>query len=96
MTQGKKNVIVFDTAAESSGALSVLHGFYREALEDKSINWIFVVSTPDLDESDNIKVLKFPQTKNRGSTGFILIYSLRRNLQRFTKQTVYYLYKMSV
>lgn len=63
MTQGKKNVIVFDTAAESSGALSVLQGFYQEALEDKSINWIFVVSTPDLDESDNIKVLKFPQTK---------------------------------
>ena len=47
MTQGKKNVIVFDTAAESSGALSVLQGFYQEALEDKSINWIFVVSTPD-------------------------------------------------
>ena len=63
MTQDKKNVIVFDTAAESSGALSVLQGFYQEALEDKSINWIFVVSTPDLDESDNIKVLKFPQTK---------------------------------
>ena len=63
MTQGKKNVIVFDTAAESSGALSVLQGFYQEALEDKSINWIFVVSTPDLDESDNIKVLKFPKTK---------------------------------
>ena len=58
-----KTAIVFDTAAESSGALSVLKGFYQAAREDKSVNWIFVISKPNLEESDNVKVLNFPETK---------------------------------
>ena len=59
------NIMVFDVPAESGGALSVLNDFYNEAklFKDKSINWIFVVSKPDLEETANIKVVKFPWTK---------------------------------
>ncbi|MEB2492992.1 glycosyltransferase [Peribacillus frigoritolerans] len=59
------NIMVFDVPAESGGALSVLNDFYKEAtlFEDKGINWIFVVSKPQLKETDNIKVLRFPWVK---------------------------------
>ncbi|MEH6889052.1 glycosyltransferase [Bacillus sp. JJ864] len=59
------NIMVFDVPAESGGALSILNDFYNEVVEsnDKSINWFFVLSTPKLEETDNIKVLQFPWIK---------------------------------
>lgn len=58
-------IMVFDVPAESSGALSVLNDFYDEVKShnDKSINWIFVISKPKLEETGNIKVLRFPWVK---------------------------------
>ncbi|HDX9579060.1 TPA: glycosyltransferase [Bacillus pseudomycoides] len=59
------NIMVFDVPAESGGALSILNDFYNEVVEskDKKINWFFVLSTPTLEETDNIKVLQFPWIK---------------------------------
>lgn len=59
------NIMVFDVPAESGGALSVLQDFYHDIAtsNDQSINWIFVLSTPSLKETANIRVLKFPWIK---------------------------------
>lgn len=59
------NIMVFDVPAESGGALSVLNDFYNEVImsDNKSINWFFVLSTPTLNETANIKVLRFPWIK---------------------------------
>lgn len=59
------NIMVFDVPAESGGALSVLNEFHKDAMlcKDKSINWIFVISKPELEETENIKVLRFPWIK---------------------------------
>src|SRR5699024_2925067 len=59
------NIMVFDVPAERRGALSILKDFYNEAksCEDKSINWFFVISKPNLEETDNIKVLRYPWIK---------------------------------
>jgi Glycosyltransferase len=59
------NIMVFDVPAESGGALSVLCDFYKEVSSnrDKSINWIFVISKPELRDTENIKVLRFPWIK---------------------------------
>lgn len=58
-------IMVFDVPAETGGALSVLNDFYKEATscKDKNIEWIFVISTPFLEETENIKVLRFPWVK---------------------------------
>jgi glycosyltransferase involved in cell wall biosynthesis len=56
-------IMVFDVAAESGGALSVLNDFYKEYKNDKINEYIFVVSKPELDETDNIKVLRYPWIK---------------------------------
>lgn len=60
-----KNILVYDVAASSSGALSVLNDFYNEVkkLDDKSIQWIFVISTPHLEDTENIKVIRLPWVK---------------------------------
>lgn len=59
------NIMVFDVPAEGGGALSILSEFYNEvkSKRDKSIKWIFVLSTPSFQETEYIKVLRFPWVK---------------------------------
>lgn len=60
-----KRIVVYDVAASASGALSVLNDFYAEVrnYNDRSIHWIFVISTPYLEETENIKVIRAPWVK---------------------------------
>lgn len=55
--------MVFDVPAESGGALSVLYDFYDDYKTDMKNEYIFVVSKPDILETKNIKVLRFPWIK---------------------------------
>lgn len=59
------NIMVFNVPAESVGALTILNDFYNEVkrCEEPNIHWIFVVSKPPLEETKNIKVLRFPWIK---------------------------------
>lgn len=57
------NIMVFDVPAESGGALTILKQYYEKAINDKNNKWIFVISTPDLLETDKVKVLKVPWIK---------------------------------
>ena len=50
-------IMVFDVPAEYGGALTILNQYYNTAIKDKENEWIFVVSTPKLKETDNIKIL---------------------------------------
>lgn len=56
-------IMVFDVPAVSGGALSVLHDFYDAYKENQNNEYIFVVSLPELKETNNIKVLRFPWIK---------------------------------
>lgn len=56
-------IMVFDVPAESGGALSVLHEFYTEFVHDQENEYIFILSLPELKETYNIKVLRFPWIK---------------------------------
>lgn len=51
-----KKVIVFDVAASSGGALSVLKSFHHAAVSAKDVQWVFVLSAPHVEETDNIEV----------------------------------------
>ncbi len=57
------NIMVFDVPAEGGGALTILKQYYEKAVNDKNNKWFFVISTPDLVETDNIKVMKYPWVK---------------------------------
>lgn len=59
------NILVYDVAAEYAGALTILKQFYNEVIsyKDKSHNWYFVVSTDELEECDNVQVIRVPWVK---------------------------------
>lgn len=59
------NIMVFNVPAETVGALTILTDFYNEVTfdKDKNINWIFVLSKPNLQDTNNIKILRFPWIK---------------------------------
>lgn len=58
-------IIVFNVPASTGGALSILKDFYEEVIQnaDQDIEWIFVLSEPLLNETENVKVLRFPWIK---------------------------------
>jgi len=57
------NIIVFDVPAETGGALAILKQYYEEAMNDLNNDWCFVISTPELVELENVRVLNFPWVK---------------------------------
>lgn len=59
------NIMVFDVAASSGGALSILKDFYNEVKEEpkKNIKWFFIISNPNLDNTENIEILSFTWIK---------------------------------
>lgn len=56
-------IMVFDVPAESGGALSVLNDYYNESINNDKNKYFFVVSKPKLQETENIKILRFPWIK---------------------------------
>jgi glycosyltransferase involved in cell wall biosynthesis len=61
----KRVIMVFDVPAVCGGALSILNLFHKKAVETANENerYIFVVSTPKLEETEHVKVLNFPWVK---------------------------------
>ena len=57
------NILIYDVAAESGGALTVLNQCYEKAKVDSNNHYFFVISTPELEKTDNIKICRFPWTK---------------------------------
>ncbi len=57
-------IMVFDVPAESGGALTILNQYYDTAIKDKENEWIFIVSTPELKNTENVKVFNYPWIKN--------------------------------
>lgn len=55
--------MVFDVPAESGGALTILKQYYQRAVEDKENDWIFIVSTPYLRDTNNVKIKRYPWVK---------------------------------
>lgn len=57
-------ILVYDVAASSRGALSILNDFYRQAVAfGEEIEWHFVIGTPELEETEHIRVHRFPWAK---------------------------------
>ena len=58
------NVLVYDVAASSGGALSVLKDYYNSYVANSDGNhYYFVISTPELASTANITILRYPWIK---------------------------------
>ncbi len=58
-----KKVLVYDCAAESGGALTVLKQFYEKYAHEHKYKYYFVVSVAELEGMDHLKVIKLPWVK---------------------------------
>ncbi len=56
-------ICVYDVAAESGGALTILNRYYRKALSDKQNEYLFIIGLPELASVDNISVMRCPEVK---------------------------------
>ena len=56
-------IVVYDIAADSGGALSVLMEYYNKALMDNDNEYLFIIGVAELEEACNVKVLRVPATK---------------------------------
>ena len=58
------NIFVYAISCRSGGALSVLNDFYEEACRSKTrypnIKWFFLLSTQQLNETGNVKIIQKP------------------------------------
>ncbi len=63
--QPHSTVMIYDVHASESGALAILDDLYERVRHypDKSVKWVFIVSTPDYAETDNIIVRRYPWVK---------------------------------
>ena len=63
--QPNSTIMIYDVHASESGALSILNDLYNQvcAYDDKTVNWVFIVSVPEYEETENIKVRRFPWVK---------------------------------
>ncbi len=66
-------ILVYDVAASSGGALTVLNSFYEEFCKDTKNEYIFVLSVCELKEQPHIKVLNFRGSRRARFIGCILI-----------------------
>ncbi|NCB26108.1 MAG: glycosyltransferase [Bacteroidia bacterium] len=60
-----KKIMVFDVPAEHGGVLSILNDYYNDvrASKEQDTEWCFVLGKATLEETKNIKVLRFPWVK---------------------------------
>lgn len=56
-------ILVYDVAADSGGAATVLRSFYEEFRQDTENEYVFVLSVFELPETNHIRVLNFPWIK---------------------------------
>ena len=82
--------MLFDVPAESGGALTILNEYYEIAKNDTNNEWFFILSTPLLKETENIKVLNYPWVKkswiHRLYFDFLVAYKL---VEKFHIDEVY-------
>ena len=58
-----KNVLIYDIAAEKTGAAAVLKKYYDEYSKNNKVNSYFVTSLMEFPENEHIRIIKLPWTK---------------------------------
>ncbi|RGG21959.1 hypothetical protein DWY56_06845 [Ruminococcus sp. AF25-3LB] len=63
--KANSTILIYDVHASESGALAILDDLYIQIKDypDKSIKWVFAVSTPYYQNTDTITVLRYSWVK---------------------------------
>lgn len=84
-------ILIYDVHASESGALAILDDLYKKIFYDSSKNqYMFVVSTPEYEEKDNIRVERYPWVKKGWVHRFYFdTITTRKILKRFNPDMVF-------
>lgn len=85
-------VMIYDVHASESGALAILNDLYNQIriYEDKSVKWIFIVSTPEYEETENIVIKRFPWVKkNWGYRFYFDLVTTRKLIKQYQPDQVF-------
>lgn len=85
--KSNSTIMIYDVHASESGALAILDDLYNQvrAYEDKSVKWIFIVSVPEYEETEDIKVVRFPWVKKSWGHRYYFDNVTTRNLLKVYK-----------
>lgn len=80
--QHDSTIIIYDVHASESGALAILSDLYNQVQDypDRTVKWVFIVSTPEYKDTENTTVLQFPWIKKSWAYRFYFDYFLARKL----------------
>lgn len=90
--QPNSTIMIYDVHASESGALAILDDLYKQirSYSDKSVKWVFVVSTPEYEETKEITVRRFPWVKkNWGYRYYFDTVTTRKLLKEFEPDKVF-------
>ena len=90
--QPYSTVMIYDVHASESGALAILDDLYKQirSYTDKSVKWVFIVSTPHYKETKEITVRRFPWVKkNWGYRYYFDTVTTRKLLDEFKPDKVF-------
>lgn len=90
--QPNSTIMIYDVHASESGALAILDDLYKQIriYSDKSVRWVFVVSTPDYEDTKEIMVRRFPWVKkNWGYRYYFDTVTTRKLLEEFKPDKVF-------
>lgn len=90
--QPNSTIMIYDVHASESGALAILDDLYKQIrnYSDKSVKWVFIVSTPEYEETKEITVRRFPWVKqNWGYRYYFDTVTTRKLLKEFKPDKVF-------
>jgi glycosyltransferase involved in cell wall biosynthesis len=90
--QPNSTIMIYDVHASESGALAILDDLYKQIrnYSDKSVKWVFIVSTPEYEETKEITVRRFPWVKrNWGYRYYFDTVTTRKLLKKFKPDKVF-------
>jgi len=91
-TDPDSTILILDVSASEFGALAILDDIYSQIRNhsEKSIKWIFVLSSPEYKNTDSITVLRYPWVKKNWVYRFFFdTVILRKILKEFKPDKVF-------
>ncbi len=97
--KSNSTILIYDVHASESGALAILDDLYIQIKDypDKSIKWVFAISTPQYQNTNTIIVLRYPWVKkNWGYRLYFDYVTTRAILRKYSPDKVFSLQNKSI
>lgn len=90
--EANSTILIYDVHASESGALAILNDLYAQikSYPDKTVKWVFAVSTPTYEETESIVVHRYPWVKK--NWGYRLIFdniTTRKLIKKYKPHKVF-------